>query len=104
MSENNERQGNDTREQELGALWQKQGAKGVYFTGSISLDGGTTKQRIVVFANNHKKSENHPDFRILKSDGERRSTGSAPRRQDDEGYGPGCPVDPEPITDEDIPF
>ena len=37
-----QQQGNATREQELGALWQMEGARGTYFTGSISLDGGAT--------------------------------------------------------------
>ncbi len=46
---------------ELGALWEKTGGKGTYFTGTI---GG---QRVVVFKNGNKGSEKSPDWRVLKA-------------------------------------
>ena len=49
------------RDDELGALWEKSGAKGPYLTGTI---GG---QRVVVFKNDKKHSEKAPDWRVLKA-------------------------------------
>lgn len=46
---------------ELGALWIKQSAKGEYMTGSIN------GIKVVVFRNNNKRDERHPDWRVLKS-------------------------------------
>ncbi len=46
---------------ELGALWEKVGAKGPYMTGTI--DG----VKVVLFKNGHKQSEKSPDWRVLKS-------------------------------------
>jgi hypothetical protein len=46
---------------ELGALWEKVGAKGPYMTGTI---GG---ERVVVFKNGNKNSEKSPDWRVLKA-------------------------------------
>lgn len=46
---------------EIGALWEKSSAKGVYFTGTIN------GQRVVVFKNGNKRSEKAPDWRVLKS-------------------------------------
>jgi hypothetical protein len=48
-------------ENKIGALWQKTGPKGDYFTGEVN------GQKIVVFANGYKQSEKHPDWIILKS-------------------------------------
>lgn len=59
----NEQQGR--REEELGALWKKTNERGEYFTGSLTVDG--QKIDVVVFPNNFKKQERHPDFRILKA-------------------------------------
>lgn len=53
------------KEESIGALWKKSGAKGDYFIGTISINGVAT--RIVVFPNTLKKNENEPDFRILKA-------------------------------------
>lgn len=50
---------------ELGVLWEKDGNRGPYFTGSLEIDG--TKHQIVVFKNGNKRSEKAPDWRILKS-------------------------------------
>lgn len=46
---------------ELGALWEKSGAKGPYMTGTI---GGV---KVVLFKNGNKSSEKQPDWRVLKS-------------------------------------
>jgi hypothetical protein len=46
---------------ELGALWEKVGAKWPYMTGTI---GG---ERVVVFKNGNKNSEKSPDWRVLKA-------------------------------------
>lgn len=46
---------------ELGALWEKHGAKGMYFTGKIG------DQPVVIFKNGNKREgSNAPDWRVLK--------------------------------------
>ena len=52
---------------EIGALWVKSGARGDYFTGTItSVEGGPIP--IVVFKNDHKpEGSKQPDYRILKA-------------------------------------
>jgi len=65
---------------ELGALWSKQGKKGAYFTGEVTIDGKTTK---IVCFQTKKGSERSPDYRILKS---------VPREQ------------AAPVTDDDVVF
>ena len=49
----------------LGALWFKTSAKGDYFTGEIQING--VKERVVVFANRFKDTEQKPDWYIFKS-------------------------------------
>lgn len=45
--------------QKVGALWEKQGAKGPYFSGEVN------GQKILVFKNDHKKpGEKFPDYEI----------------------------------------
>ena len=46
---------------ELGALWEKQGPKGTYYTGEIA------GQRVVVFPVTKRSSDRSPVFRVLKS-------------------------------------
>lgn len=46
---------------ELGVLWEKDSARGKYFTGQIG------DQKIVVFRNGNKRNDKQPDWRILKS-------------------------------------
>jgi len=47
---------------EVGALWEKMSASGVrYMSGTI--DG----KRIVVFENKNKRTEKHPDWKVLLS-------------------------------------
>jgi hypothetical protein len=55
----------EKNEDELGALWEKSGAKGAYMTGTIEIDG--TKHNVVLFKNGNKKSEKSPDWRVLRS-------------------------------------
>ena len=49
----------------IGALWIKEGKKGDYFTGNIEIND--EKIKIVVFKNNYKSKDNQPDYRILKA-------------------------------------
>lgn len=47
---------------ELGALWEKSGAKGPYMTGTIN------GERVVVFRNGNKADGSKaPDWRVLKA-------------------------------------
>lgn len=50
-------------EKSIGALWQKEGKSGTYFSGTIEIDG--KKFGIVVFANGYKKEPKQPDWRIF---------------------------------------
>ena len=71
---------------ELGALWEKQGKKGTYFTGKIG------DQPVVVFKNDRKREgSNAPDWRVLK-----------PQKQDREMDQ--RPSTREPMGDDDIEF
>jgi uncharacterized protein (DUF736 family) len=48
-------------ENEIGALWEKQGRNGTYFTGKIG------EQPVVVFRNGNKKDGSKaPDWRVMK--------------------------------------
>lgn len=72
---------------EIGALWERQSAKGPYFTGIVN------GERVVVFKNTRKNSEKAPDWRILKSqpkpdDRVYRSAPPEDRRPRDERDGP----------------
>ena len=49
----------------IGALWQREGPNGTYFTGSITLDGKT--QRVIIFRNSYKTQEKQPDYEIYES-------------------------------------
>jgi len=53
----------------IGALWVKEGKKGDFYSGYIEVENGGKKEkiRIVVFKNNYKNKETSPDFQILKS-------------------------------------
>lgn len=46
---------------EIGALWQKEGRKGIYMTGKIN------GEPVVLFKNGNKRSEKSPDWRVLKA-------------------------------------
>lgn len=55
----------DKKDDSIGALWSKQGAKGNYLSGYVEVGG--QKVNIVCFVNAHKREEKHPDYRILVS-------------------------------------
>jgi uncharacterized protein (DUF736 family) len=63
---------------ELGALWEKQSGRGQYFTGTIN------GQKVVVFKNDRKSSENQPDWRVLKA----KPRDAAPAPAQDEAWEP----------------
>ena len=67
MNENKE---SEWKNRERGALWKKQGKNQNYLTGVIkSLDdmGQEVKNKVIVFANKNKTSDNAPDFIIYES-------------------------------------
>jgi len=58
----------DKRENELGALWKKTSKAGKpYMSGKIKTPAGE-ELSVVVFTNDYKKEEKHPDYRIMKSE------------------------------------
>ena len=61
-------------EREIGALWKRESPNQKYLTGKLKVDG--VEKTVVIFSNKHKKKDNHPDFRIYKSE---------PRNQDSSG-------------------
>ena len=77
---------NNTKEsewknRERGALWKKQGKNQNYLTGIIkSLDdmGQEVKNKVIVFANKNKTSENAPDFIIYESKDMNQAESAAP--------------------------
>ena len=61
---------NEWQERELGALWKKESATQKYLSGHVKVDdgmGGEDVLQLIIFANKHKSKDNHPDFRIYKS-------------------------------------
>jgi len=57
----------------VGALWEKNGAKGTFFTGKLdatavqdALNGGNTK--LLVFGNSYKTEDKHPDYAVYLAD------------------------------------
>ena len=78
MNENKE---SEWKNRERGALWKKQGKNQNYLTGVIkSLDdmGQEVKNKVIVFANKNKTSENAPDFIIYESKDMNQADGVAP--------------------------
>lgn len=55
----------DEKNQSIGALWEKQSKKGTWFSGQIEIEG--EKIPIVVFKNDYKKEDKHPDWKIFIS-------------------------------------
>jgi hypothetical protein len=77
MNENKE---SEWKNRERGALWKKQGKSQNYLTGVIkSLDdmGQEVKNKVIVFANKNKTSENAPDFIIYESKDMNQSDGAS---------------------------
>ena len=61
---------NEWAEREVGALWKKQSSTQRYLSGHIRMDdgmGGEETLQLIIFANKQKQKDNHPDFRIYKS-------------------------------------
>ena len=78
MNENKE---SEWKNRERGALWKKQGKNQNYLTGIIkSLDdmGQEVKNKVIVFANKNKTSENAPDFIIYESKDMNQADSAAP--------------------------
>ena len=61
----------------IGALWQKDGPKGTYFSGEITGKSGQPT-KIVAFSNSYKESPNHPDFIVYLSSNQEPSKKSSP--------------------------
>jgi len=52
-------------EKSIGALWEKNGAKGKFMSGSIKV--GDQEVRVVCFTNSRKSESKHPDWQIYVS-------------------------------------
>ncbi|MGY3406078.1 hypothetical protein ACVWZV_002191 [Bradyrhizobium sp. GM5.1] len=76
---------------EIGALWIKNGPKGQYMTGHVTVNGETVK--LVCFTNNYKKEEKHPDWCVLIS----KPKDDMEERQGHERHSPA-------VTEEDVVF
>jgi hypothetical protein len=64
-------QENEWAKRECGALWLKQSPTQKYFSGHVTLQdemGVESKVNLVIFSNKHKKKDNHPDFRVYRSE------------------------------------
>lgn len=74
----------EKRDDELGALWIKQGSKGEFMTGSVICTQCNHKEDIILFGNQFKTKDNHPAWRILKSrqQGERHTHVPSTRRDE----------------------
>lgn len=53
------------KENNIGALWVKQGQKGQYMSGYVEING--VQIRLICFTNQYKKEDKHPDWNILLS-------------------------------------
>lgn len=81
----------------IGALWIKEGQKGEFYKGYITLDNGE-KVNMVIFKNDYKSKDNQPDFKILKAKSNKDEQYEKEEReaiQNEEIYG---------IQDSDLPF
>ena len=61
----------DWKKREVGALWKKESSTQKYFSGHIKVDDGMGSEelvKVVIFKNNYKEKDNHPDFRIYTVD------------------------------------
>ena len=61
---------NEWAKRELGALWKKESPTQKYLSGHVKIDdgmGGEETLQLIIFANKQKQKDNHPDFRIYKS-------------------------------------
>jgi uncharacterized protein (DUF736 family) len=68
---NKNNQENEWSKREIGALWIRESPNQKYFSGHFTTQdelGVEQKVKVVIFTNKHKKKDNHPDFRIYKSE------------------------------------
>lgn len=98
--ENGEQKNNN-----IGALWAKSSKKGMYYSGTLEIDG--RKIPIVCFQNNRKSKPNQPDFNIMIA----QPMGSRPAVQETDknlselnNMSTSTTVDDEEVNLEDIPF
>jgi len=78
---------NEWQERELGALWKKESTTQKYLSGHVKIDdgmGGEDTLQLIIFANKHKQKDNHPDFRIYKSQplAKKTTSGQVPATQE----------------------
>lgn len=67
----------ENKQTEVGALWKKEGRKGAFFGGNLDFSKMTKEQweefvktkklQVVVFNNEFKQNERHPDVRVYIS-------------------------------------
>lgn len=71
----------------IGALWLKTGANGKFMSGTMNLDESNPNGmvKVLVFKNNYKEEDRHPDYVVY-----------VPNEELDRTKGP--------ITDKDLPF
>jgi hypothetical protein len=86
----------------IGALWEKDSARGPYMSGEVEIDG--VKTRLVVFRNSYKEKDTQPDWNIMKSKpregGDRQpAQQSSPQQPQTNSYHPVADVD-----DSSVPF
>ena len=75
------------KKESIGALWLNESKTGKkYMSGLIEVGG--VKQKIVVFKNDYKQEDRHPDYRIYASTPQ---SSAAPAEDDDEGFSDDVP-------------
>lgn len=69
-----------SEEQIRTGLWKKEGQKGSFYSGKVTIDGQPFF--VNLYKNDRKESENHPDLNlILKPAGDAQKAKAAPQRQ-----------------------
>ena len=68
---NSNKEPSEWAKREIGALWIRESPNQKYFSGHFTTQdelGVEQKVKVVIFTNKHKKKDNHPDFRIYRSE------------------------------------
>ena len=76
----NTKQESEWSKREIGALWIRESPNQKYFSGHFTTQdelGVEQKVKVVIFTNKHKKKDNHPDFRIYRSEPQTAQVASA---------------------------